>query len=175
SIPWSACTSPNVFEIPVSLNRSGASPASGSRRILASRPAGGAPGRVTLSYFLFGKRREEVDVILVGEPPAGVDMQARESVDLRQANVQDWEISLQPGLLVDDQVGPPAADAGHGRRRQIEPGRVDLPGLLPGGPQIGFDRGGEAAVIRDDQFDVGMRRHIAGERGRSGLRVRVGG
>ena len=102
-------------------------------------------------------------------------MQARESVDLRQANVQDGEVPLQPGLLIDDQVGPPAADAGHGRRRQIEPGRVDLPGLLAGGLEIGFDRGGEAAVIRDDQPDVGMRRHIAGERGRPRLRVRVGG
>src|SRR5437870_3389754 len=91
SIPWSACTSPNVFEIPVSLNRSGASTASGSRWLIALRPAGGAPGRVTLSYFLFGKRREKVDVVLVGEPPACVDVQARESVDLRQANVQDGE------------------------------------------------------------------------------------
>src|SRR5450759_3567191 len=122
--------------------------------------AGEPPARQTkgkrLADFLGRQRGQEVNIALVGEAAAGVDVQAGEGVLLGQAQLQDRQVALQVRLLVDDQLGPAALDGSDGGRREVEPGVVVLAGLLACGLQVGLGSVGKATVIGDDELDVRM-------------------
>src|SRR5206468_2766430 len=80
---------------------------------------GEAVGRcraLSLSDLLFHQRGQELDIPLVGKSAAGVDVQSCVSVEFGQADLQDGQVTLQPRLLVNDEVDPSTPNASQGRR-----------------------------------------------------------
>ena len=57
-----------------------------------------------LPNSLLGQRRYHIDIGLINDCCTGIDMQTRKSKFLGQVNLNDWQISLEEGLLVEDGV-----------------------------------------------------------------------
>src|SRR5215475_5452351 len=72
----------------------------------AARARGGRVSAVALrnlSDFLRRQRSDGIDVRLVDEGAGGVHVEAGEAELLREADIEDRQIALEEGLLVDDQ------------------------------------------------------------------------
>src|SRR5271165_1756453 len=124
-------TSPKVLETFLS-SITGGSPApdvAGSANCLSTlsslgktgAPSERRPDRI-LPDFLRRQRRDGVDVLRIDERARGVDIQAREAVLLGQADVEDRQVALQIGLLVDHQVLIAVFDSLGRIRRHVEAG-----------------------------------------------------
>src|SRR5208283_4662548 len=83
----------------------------------------------TLPDFLGRQRRDDVDVLPVDESARGVDVQTREAELLGQADVEDRQVALQIGLLVDHKVLIAVLDRLGGAGRHVEAGEEHLAGL----------------------------------------------
>ena len=60
--------------------------------------------------MLFDQVSQQIDIIRVREARAGIDLQSREGIIVGQADLENREVTLQPLLLIDDQIGPTAAN-----------------------------------------------------------------
>src|SRR5271166_3581759 len=95
------------------------------------RPSGASYGP-ELADFLRRERRDDVDVFGVDERAGRIHVQTREAELLGQADVEDRQVALQIGLLVDDQVLIALLDRLRRVRGHVEAGEVDLARLQRG-------------------------------------------
>src|SRR5271165_4470005 len=91
-------------------------------------PQRAAP-RLDLADFLGRQRRDDIDVLGIDEGAGRVDVQTREAELLGQADVEDRQVALQIGLLVDHKVLIAVLDRLGGAGRHVEAGEEHLAGL----------------------------------------------
>ena len=68
----------------------------------------------TLADLLLHQGSQLIDIVLIREASARIDLQASKAVVLAQTDLQHAEVTLQPLLLIDDQLQPAALDGGDG-------------------------------------------------------------
>jgi len=100
-----------------------------------------------LANLLRNQWGQLVDIVFATKARARIDHQAGKAIILRQADLQNAEIPLQPLLLVDHQLEPAALDRLNGIAGHIETGGVDVTWLLASGFQIGLHGARQVAVI----------------------------
>ena len=120
------------------------------------------------------ERGDGVDVLGVDEGAGGVDVEPGEAELLGQADVEDRQIALQVGLLVDHQVLEAFLDRLGGVRRHVEAGEQHLAGLQRSRAREHADVGGQGAVVGDDDLDVRVGLDHADEHRGAGVRIGVG-
>src|SRR6185437_12872702 len=183
--PASDRTSPNVFET-LRSSITGGSPApeaapedcvTGVPLLWGAPRRGSRPApriREGSADFLRRQRSDRVDVGRVHERPRGVDVETREAVLLGQTDVEDRQIALKVGLLIDDQILVALLDRLGRVRRHVEAGEEHLPRLQRRGARIDADVRGEAAVVGDHDLDPRIGAHHADEGCGAGVRIGVG-
>src|SRR5437667_7458923 len=127
-----------------------------SRRSSSIAGPGPATASVSLANLRVGQRLHQLDVVLGDEGSAGIHVEAGEAEAGRQIELDDRDVALDEGLLVDDDTDIAVLDALADRRRQVEAGAAHLAGRLAGGLHEGRQAGGERAVIGDRRLDVGV-------------------
>src|SRR5208337_3059917 len=181
-IPDSARTSPNDFETFLS-SMTGGSPALDVEDSVIRPPAellekrGAAPSAPPttrrLPDFLGRQRRDDVDVLGVDEGARRIDVETREAELLGQADVEDRQVALQIGLLVDHQVLVTLLDRLGRIRRHVEPGEQHLAGLQRRRASVDADVRGQRPVVGDDELDPRIGLHHADKGCGSGVRIGV--
>ena len=133
-----------------------------------------ASGTHRSADFLGRERGDSVDVGGVDERARGVHIETREAVLLGQADVEDRDIALKVGLLVDDQILIALLDRLRRVRRHVEAGEEHLPRLERRGARVDADIRRQAAVVGDDDLDSRIGAHDPDERRGAGVRIGVG-
>src|SRR5208282_3081557 len=181
-IPDSARTSPNDFETFLS-SMTGGSPALDVEDSVIRPPAellekrGAAPSAPPttrrLPDFLGRQRRDDVDVLGVDEGARRIDVETREAELLGQADVEDRQVALQIGLLVDHQVLIAFLDRLRGIRRHVETGEQHQARLQRRRASVDADVRGELPVVGDGHLDARIGFHDADEGPRAGVGIGV--
>jgi hypothetical protein len=94
---------------------------------------------------------------------------------MRETNLQNSKVTLQPLLLIYHQLEPAALDSCYSITGCIKTGSKNITGFLAGGFQESLDGAGRFSMMGDDHLSFWGGGHDAGKDRHAGGRVGIGG